>query len=176
MRLIANYGTPAEPESGDKFNYDLPDYNVQAKILLWLAKDKALDDKYDRLALALALDYGIVLTFGNDQVDERVLDYVSNLYDYFKETDKQLASLERPWRCSQYPLDALMLLGWGASGIRYPTFFERVGEEPGENPSHHYWNDEFDDRRMKVWEFKWLFVAVDVLQEMRGWMSNRPTL
>ena len=70
-------------------NYESPTHNTQLEILLWLAEEQEIKN-YDRIALAIALDYGAVLAIGNEEVEKELKDYVVNLYDY----------LSRPMRLS----------------------------------------------------------------------------
>ncbi|MEA2033750.1 MAG: hypothetical protein U9N41_09240, partial [Euryarchaeota archaeon] len=173
LQLIEKYGIPPE-EKGHWINFETPKYNTQLEVLFWLAKENRIDKDYARVALALALDYGSVVTVGDDQVDQRVKDYVSTMYDYIKETDEILEDENLPWRAANYPLEADIGLGWSAMAIYYPISPE-VGFVYEDGLPHHtkktiFWCDEFQDRQMDSEDFDWLFVNKSTLEEMRDWM------
>ena len=46
-------------------NYESPTHNTQLEILLWLAEEQEIKN-YDRIALAIALDYGAVLAISEE--------------------------------------------------------------------------------------------------------------
>ena len=169
LQLIDKYGVPGyvfeHPEGW------IPDYNTQLEVLLWLAENRTIVDGYDRIALCVALDYGSVVTIGDDQVDQSVRQYVLDIYDYVKETDEVLREKNISWRAKDYPLDAGVGLCWGANKLRYPTFYEYAGQDPGQ-PWMHYWREEFRDRQMNIEDFNWLFVSKGTLEEMRDWASD----
>ena len=169
LQLIDKYGVP-----GYVFNHPfrwIPDYNTQLEVLLWLAENRTIVDEYDRISLCLALDYGSVVTIGDDQVDQSVRQYVLDIYDYVKETDEVLREKNISWRAKDYPLDAGVGLCWGANKLRYPTFYEYAGQDPGQ-PWMHYWREEFRDRQMNIEDFNWLFVSKETLEEMREWACD----
>ena len=173
LQLIEKYGIPPE-EKGHWINFETPKYNTQLEVLFWLAKENRIDKDYARVALALALDYGSVVTVGDDQVDQRVEDYVSTMYDYIKETDEIMEDENLPWRAANYPLEADIGLVWGAMAIYYPISPE-VGFVYEDGLPHHtkktiFWYDEFQDRQMNSEDFDWLFVNKSTLEDMRDWM------
>ena len=166
LQVIDKYGVP-----GYVFDHPegwIPDYNTQLEVLLWLAENRTIVDGYDRISLCLALDYGSVVTIGDDQVDQSVRQYVLDIYDYVKETDEVLRERNVSWRAKDYPLDADVGLCWGANKLRYPTFYEYAGQDPGQ-PWMHYWREEFRDRQMNIEDFNWLFASKGTLEEMREW-------
>lgn len=172
LRLILEYGIPTQ--NGSKYMpvYPVPDYNTQMQVLFWLALNKDIDEDYDRIAIALALDYGTVVTYGDDQVDEAVKQYICQVYDHVAETDQFLREKNLDWQAKDYPLEADMLLVWGACGMRYPTFYDQVGQT-GKTPWTHFWYIEFAERPMNIEDFNWLFVSVEVLKEMRDWTVQK---
>lgn len=170
--IISRYGVPFK---AGRFTptYRIPDYNTQLQILFWLAQDRGVEGDYSRVAVALAIDYGIVLTYGDDEVDCRVRSYVAEIYDYIRETDRILEEKGLGWRAKDYPLEADILLCWGACGMRYPTFYRYVGDYPG-SPWEHFWYQEFRERPMHIDDFEWLFIKPETLREMREWLfENR---
>ena len=170
LTLIDRYGVPPTIIFGR--SQGIPNHNTQLQVLFWLAGDNVIDADYDRIALALALDYGSVVTIGDNEVDQRVKGYVQELLICIKETDKFLEGKNLPWRAKNYPLLADVGLVWGANEIRYPTFYECVGAKPGQ-PWTHNWYEEFIDRQMNLEDFNWLFISPETLREMREWLSKR---
>ncbi|MEA2032566.1 MAG: hypothetical protein U9N41_03160 [Euryarchaeota archaeon] len=173
LQLIEEYGVPPE-EKGHWIDFETPEYNTQLEVLFWLASANRIDKDYERVALALALDYGSVVTIGDDQVDQSVKKYVSAMYDHIKATDEILEEKEIPWKAADYPLEADIGLVWGAMGIYYPIPPERgfVYEDgiPVHTKKTIFWYDEFHDRQMNSEDFDWLFVNKTPLEEMRDWM------
>jgi len=166
FEVMQKYGRPL-----NFTNYDFPTHNTQLEVLLWLAEEQEISD-YDRIALAIALDYGAVLAISEEEVRKELKVYVLDLYDYFVETDAIV-----PWAIEEYPLNADIALVWGANSINYPLFFEKVGQYPEGTkyseigiPNYYClkWVEVFSDRRMSKEDFNWLFVDVSTLQEIRG--------
>lgn len=169
FKVMQKYGKPSNFTS-----CDFPTHNTQLEVLLWLAEERDISD-YDRIALAIALDYGAVLPISDEEVRKELKDYVLDLYDYFVETDAIV-----PWKIEEYSLEADIALVWGANSIIYPLFFEKVGQYPEgtkyseiEVPNYYClkWVEVFRDRRMSKEDFNWLFVDVNTLQEIRGFLT-----
>jgi len=157
-------------------NYDFPTHNTQLEVLLWLAEEREISN-YDRIALAIALDYGAVLAISEEEVKKELKVYVLDLYDYFVETDAIV-----PWEIEEYPLDADIALVWCANGMNHPLFFEKVGQYPEgatfnrvlTTTNYYYldWIDIFKDKRMSKEDFNWLFVDVSTLREVREFLMH----
>lgn len=169
LSLIEKYGVPKTTIFGNSDG--IPNYNTQLEVLLWLAENNTINKDYGRVALGLSLHYGSVVTIGDEEVDVKVRDYVSQFYSYIKDTDRVLEQKELSWRARDYPLEAIIGLVWGANNLRYPYFYEDEGDPQGK-PWQHYWRNEFKDRQMNSEDFDWLFVSPDNLQEMREWAFN----
>jgi len=171
FEVLQKYGRPS-----NFTYYEFPAYNTQLEVLLWLAEEREISD-YDRIALAIALNYGAVLAISDEEVEKELKDYVVNLYDYFVETDAIV-----PWDIMAYPLEADIALVWGANGINYPLFFEKVGQYPEgatfyrvlTTTDYYYldWIDIFKDKRMSKEDFDWLFVDVGTLREIREFLMH----
>ena len=125
LRLIEKHGAPPE-EKGHWINFETPKYNTQLEVLFWLAEGNRIEKDYERVALALALDYGSVVAIGDDQVDQRVKNYVSAVYDYIKETDEIMEDEKLPWKAADYPLEADICLVWGAMASVMSTLNCRI--------------------------------------------------
>lgn len=170
FEVMQKYGRPS-----NFTNYDFPAHNTQLEVLLWLAEEREISD-YDRIALAIALDYGAVLAISAEEVRKELKDYVLNLYDYFVETD-----LLVPWDIRAYPLEADIALVWGANGINYPLFFEKKNQYPEGTkyneigiPNYYdlNWIVVFRDEKMNEEDFDWLFVDVSTLKETRAFLLH----
>ena len=90
LQLIEKYGVPPE-EKGHWIDFETPKYNTQLEVLFWLAETNRIDEDYERVALALALDYGSVVAIADDHVDRRVKNFVSTMYEILE--DKKI-----PWK------------------------------------------------------------------------------
>jgi hypothetical protein len=144
--------------------------NTRLQVLHWLAAN-GIDNEYVKVILALALDYGSVVAIGDEEVGQLVREYVIDLLDYIKDTDRFIEERNLPWKAKDYPIMANIGLVWGANNSRYPTFYENEEEDRGQ-PWNHYWSDEFSNRKMNTEDFNWLFVSVTTLQEMRNWLFS----
>jgi|Deesub1362B_J571_1020462.scaffolds.fasta_scaffold01717_1 hypothetical protein len=160
LELIDKYGIPFPVQNST------PNYNTQLEVLFWLAKERNLD--YKKLALALALDYGVVVTCGNSEVITKVKKYVIELYDHVKRVDVFLEGNKLNWRAKDYPLEANMLLVWGTCGARYPTFYDKEAKDPWTV----FWYDVFDERKMSLDDFEWLFISFGTLDEEKEWIRK----
>lgn len=170
FKIMQEYGRPS-----NFTNYDFPTHNTQLEVLLWLAEAREISE-YDRIALAIALDYGAVLAISDEEVKNAMNDYVLNLYDYFVETDMIV-----PWNIKEYSLEEDIALVWGANGINYPLFFEEVGQYPSRTkyseigiPRYHNlnWINAFQDNKMGIGDFNWLFVDMSTLREIREFLMQ----
>ncbi len=170
FEVLQKYGRPS-----NFTYYEFPAYNTQLEVLLWLAEEREISD-YDRIALAIALDYGAVLAISDEEVEKELKDYVVNLYDYFVETDAIV-----PWDIMAYPLEADIALVWGANGINYPLFFEKKNQYPEGTkyneigiPNYYAlnWIEVFRDKKMNEEDFDWLFVDVSTLKEIRAFLLH----
>jgi len=170
FEIMQKYGRPSNFTS-----YDFPMYNTQLEVLFWLAEEREICD-YDRIALAIALDYGTVLAISEEGVRKELKDYVVEMYDYYVETDALV-----PWDIRAYPLEADIALVWGANGINHPLFFERANQYPEETkyskigiPNYYdlNWIVAFRDEKMNEEDFDWLFVDVETLREIREFLMH----
>mgnify|MGYP001081935354 CR=1 FL=1 len=170
FEVMQKYGRPSNFTS-----YDSPAHNTQLEVLLWLAEEREISD-YDRIALAIALDYGAVLAISEEEVEKELKDYVVEMYDYFAETDPLV-----PWDIRAYPLEADIALVWGANGINHPLFFEKNNQYPEETryteigiPNYYdlNWIVVFRDEKMNEEDFDWLFVDVSTLKEIRAFLLH----
>nr|WP_321430973.1 hypothetical protein [uncultured Methanolobus sp.] len=169
--IMEEYGVPVHT-----FNYRMPDYNTQLEILFWLAEKRDITT-HKRLASAIALDYGAVLSICEDDVKEDLKIYVLAMYDYFIETG-EIVSLDT----EKYSLESNIALVWGADSISSPYFFEAENQYPegttyGDinsiySPIYPDWAVTFCYRQMNLEDFEWYFVETDTLEEMREFLLS----
>ena len=176
--LIDEYGVPDKT----RFNYPVPAYNTQLSVLLDLLSDSDLSPEYYRVALAAGIDYGAVETIGNADVRAYLPGYVKEQVAYTVETDRILKEKGVSWQAADYPLEADIILLWGAAGTMRPYPYNSNQEKypPDYQPWRHpSWESEFYGSPMEIGNFEWSFVSLKTLQEMRDEMVQKdisPTL
>jgi hypothetical protein len=178
LYLIDEYGVP------DKtcFTYPVPAYNTQLSVLLDLLNTSDISPGYYRVALAAGIDYGAVETIGDAGVRAYLPGYVKDQVGYTVETDRLLKGRGVSWQAADYPLDADIILLWGAAGTMRPYLYTSNTEKypPDYQPwKHPSWESEFYHSPMEIADFEWSFVSLKTLQEMRDEMVQHgipPTL
>jgi hypothetical protein len=168
--IMEEYGVPL-----DMFSYSIPEYNTQLEILLWITEKRNVSG-HERLAVAIALDYGAVLAICEEDVKDELKEYVVDLYDFFVETESLVS-----WNIEEYPLESTFPLVWGADSISTAHFFEETGQYPegttyGEIKPNYYvypdWTLTFHDKKLTQEDFDWYFVDITTLEEMRSFLLN----
>jgi len=123
-------------------------------------------EEYKRIALAAAIDYGAVITIGNENVKKLVREYVPKTVDFITETDKIIKDNGAEWEAKDYPLEADIGLVWDApGGMIYMTPDVKVNQP--------CWYYVFQDRQMNSEDFNWLFPNEQTKKEMRNWMIGK---
>jgi hypothetical protein len=174
LYLIDEYGVPA-PDRGF-YQYPVPAYNTQLSVLLDLLKNKDIPPEYYRFALAACLDYGAVETVGDEEVKKNLPKYVSDTVDFTIETDRLIKEQGYNWQAKDYPLEADMTLAWGAAATMRPYAYSRNDEEfpPDYHPwNHPSWESDFRVKPMNMVDFRWSFVDLQTLREMRQDMMGK---
>lgn len=155
LYLINHFGYPRSTATA----YTKPDYNTQLFVLGALL-EKGVPAGYEGLAVAAALAYGTLITIGDDDVQRIVPDYAHSLIEFIADTDRVVKEEGAHWQARYYPLEAGILLVWGAPGTHYwAVEVECI-----------FWTDVFMSRRMNLEDFHWLFVSIDTLVQKRDWM------
>ncbi|MFA5222446.1 MAG: hypothetical protein WC391_09210 [Methanoregula sp.] len=178
LYLIDEYGVPDKT----RFTYPVPAYNTQLSVLLDLLNTSDVSPGYYRVALAAGIDYGAVETIGNPDVRAYLPGYVKDQVAYTVETDRLLKEKGVSWQAADYPLEADMILLWGAAGTMRPYPYTRNDEKypPDYQPwKHPSWESEFYHSPMEIADFEWSFVSLTTLREMRDEMVQHgilPTL
>jgi hypothetical protein len=106
--LIDEYGVPDQ----ELFIFRVPNHNTSLQALFNLAQDREIPEDYYKPALASGLDYGFVVTIGNDEVDAAVRNYVPQIFDHILETDQIIKQHGADWQAKDYPLEAAIGLVW----------------------------------------------------------------
>lgn len=164
--LIDEYGVP----NTRLFSINVPDYNTQLESLFWLLEDNNVPKDYYKVALAICIDYGSVITIGDNDVDKKVREYQSKILEFVMETDKLIKEQGLAnWQASEYPLEADLGLIWGANANLYPW---EAGTEENQ-PSWFHTFSEIKRSLMNQEDFDWLFASNKTMEEIRGWMISK---
>ena len=169
LYLIDEYGIPDKT----RFKYPVPAYNTQLSVLLDLLKDADISPGYYRVSLAAGIDYGAVEAIGSKEVRANLPNYVKEQVVYTVETDRLLKKNGVGWQVADYPLEADIILLWGAAGTMRPYPYSNKDEKypPDYQPWRHpSWESEFYGSQMGITDFEWSFVSIRTLQEMRDEM------
>jgi hypothetical protein len=106
LELVMKGGTP-DPRD---FGYSVPRYNTEFQVLYWLACQNEFK-RDDTLALAIAMDNGLWVTMGDEQVRERVKKDPNEMLNFFRETNEIQKARGYP-QLEYYPLEAKLSLAW----------------------------------------------------------------
>ena len=142
ISLIDEYGIPDKT----RFKYPVPAYNTQLSVLLDLLRDSDIPPEYYRVSLAAGIDYGAVEAIGNKDVQAYLPGYVKEQVAYTIETDRILKNQGVRWQAADYPLEADIILLWGAAGTMRPYPYSSKDEDypPDYQPWRHpSWESEF---------------------------------
>jgi hypothetical protein len=167
--LIDEYGIPDKT----RFKYPVPAYNTQLSVLLDLLSDSDIPPEYYRVSLAAGIDYGAVEAIGNKDVQAILPGYVKEQVAFTIETDRILKKQGVRWQAADYPLEADIILLWGAAGTMRPYPYGSKYEDypPDYQPwKHPSWVSEFYGSPMEAADFAWSYVSLETLREMRDEM------
>ena len=156
FELMLQGGTPDQSD----FQYPVPQYNTELQVLYWLACQNQFK-KDDTLALAIAMDNGIWVTIGDNQVVEAVRNDTSSLLVFFRETN-ELQEQKGYYQLENYPLEAKVILGWTG------------GESPDVAKSHAL--SLFLDKQLDLKSYHWDFTSIYTYEKMRTFMTNQTVL
>jgi hypothetical protein len=171
LYLIDEYGVPDK----NRFSFPVPAYNTQLSVLLDLLKDTDISPAYYRVALAAGIDYGAVEAIGDTDVRASLPGYVKDTVTFTSGTDRMLREKGISWQATDYPLEADIILLWGATGTMRPYPYDSRQEKypPDYQPWRHpSWESEFYKSPMGIKDFTWSFVSLRTLEEMRDEMMN----
>jgi hypothetical protein len=156
FELMMRGGTPDQND----FSYTVPNYNTELQVLYWLACQNQFK-KDDTLALAIAVENGIWVTIGDNEVIVATMKDTSDLLAFFRETN-ELQKQRGYYPLENYPLEAKIVLGWTG------------GESPDVAKSHAL--SLFLNKRLDLKSYHWDFTAVDTYRKMRAFMTNETVL
>ncbi|MCP8316508.1 MAG: hypothetical protein H3Z51_06575, partial [archaeon] len=114
FELMIKGGTP-DPSD---FAYVVPNWNTELQVLYWLARQNEFKEN-DTLAQAIAMNNGLWVTMGDDQVREAVYKDTSDLLSFFRETN-EIQKTKGYYCLEDYPLEAKVALAWtGSENVGY---------------------------------------------------------
>jgi len=160
LYLINNFGDPNKRT----FRYKVPDFNTQLFVLGRLL-EKGIPEGYEIIALGAALDYGTVITIGDDEVDKEVVDYAYNMIKFIEETDKIIKEKGANWQAKNYPLGAAIALAGGVASNQYMSLCGQL--------SNRSWENVFSKKQMEKFEFDWMFISQDTIKEQRDYVLEQ---
>jgi len=167
FELMIKGGTP-DPRD---FAYVVPNWNTELHVLYWLGKQNEFKGN-DTLAQAIAMNNGLWVTMGDDQVREAVYKDTSDLLSFFRETNE--IQKARGYYClDDYPLEAKVALTWtGGSSVSHGTH-GLLG--PSDQCKHDYSQEQFT-----LHAYNWNTIKMNSLKKMRelmfenNWINNDP--
>ena len=158
--LIDEYGKPQH----NLLPFEVPDYNTQLQCLLWLLEQRDVPEDYYVIALAIALNYGFVLTVGDNEVDEEVKRYIPLILDFIIDTDERLKIYGVNWKAKEYPLEAAIPLVWWAGSCWPPE-----GKDWQKQADWIYALNKLG-RPLNKRDLDWLFTEVDTMKDIQNWV------
>lgn len=163
FQLMMKGGTPNPSD----FTYAVPNYNTELQILYWLACQNDFR-KDDTLALAIAMDNGLWVTMGDNQVADAVRNDTSGLLRFFRDVDEFQSKMA--WNgLEDYPLEAKLLLVWTGDDAL------KVGHGPhaevGAEAPHSIF--EYTTHRVDRKTYRWNNVDAATLRQMQAVMLQK---
>jgi len=154
--LMLKGGTP-DPRD---FKYNVPKFNTELQVLNWLGRQNWFK-KDDTLTQAIAMDNGIWVTMGDDEVRAAVYRDTNDLLNFLRGSN-EIQGARGYSQLEDYPLEAKITLGWTG------------GESPDVAKSHAL--SLFLNKELDMKSYKWDFTSVDTLEKMRTFMINEGLL
>jgi hypothetical protein len=158
FELMIAGGTP-DPKD---YTYPVPNYNTELQALLWIAEQNEFK-KNDTLAQSIAMDNGLYITIGDEQVKRAVYKDMNDLIGFFRETN--LWQLENGYYLLEnYPLEAKIALAW--TGNQTPVYAK----------THSL--SFFMDKPLDIKSYNWNTVSISTLRKMKDiaeqkkWLSK----
>jgi len=102
------------------YKYEVPDWNTRLEVLYNLALQNEFKND-DTTALAIAIDDGIWLTTGDDEVKAAVYKDSNDLLNFLRETN-ETQKFKGYHQLENYPLEAKVCLCWTGGKNIFPTF------------------------------------------------------
>jgi hypothetical protein len=168
FQLMMKGGTPSPSD----FQYSVPLYNTELRVLYWLACQNEFK-KDDTLALAIAMDNGLWVAIGDEQVGAAVKIDVVNVLVFFRETN-ELQKQRGYFQLEQYPLEAKLCLAWtggdpGRGGRAYYRMLS--GGATSQRPLNIHHLIEYANRPLDLAGYQWNTVSISTLRKMQETMT-----
>jgi hypothetical protein len=103
-------GDSGKPNQGD-FHYQVPKWNTELRILFWLAEQNEFKTD-DTLAQAIAMDNGLWVTMGDDEVKQSVYKDINSILNFGRVTSEWQKAIGLPYNLEDYPLEAKVCWAW----------------------------------------------------------------
>ena len=174
--IIQKNGTP-DPLV---FSYPVPNRNTQLEVLYWLALQNEFK-KNDTLALADAMDHGIFVTMGNNEVGgygQAVYKDSNKLLDFGRETSRLQKTLGFPFTLEDSPLIGKIAWAWRANDlgrfghIRYEPFWGDSNTASMKPLNLHPFVENLRNR-INLKDYYWQTVSVETLKDMRDYQFKQ---
>lgn len=144
------------------YKYDVPDWNTQLGILYNLALQNEFR-KDDTLAQAIAIDNGIWVTMGDDEVKLAAYNDSNELLNFMREIN-ETQKAKGYYQLENYPLEAKICLCWTGGKNIMPYFAREY------SLSNHV------KEKLDLKSYEWDTVSIDTLRKMREIMNKNSWL
>lgn len=140
FQLMLKGGTP----NPNEFGYNVPDWNTELEVLYKIAEQNEFK-KDDKLALAIAMDNGLYVTMGDDEVRQAVYKDVNDFLVFGRETSERQKALGLPYNLEEYPLEAEISWAWRGN---YSAMSGRIQHLPS-----------YKNKKLDMWAYQ--FTTID---------------
>jgi hypothetical protein len=168
FEIMLEGGTP----SPNDFSYLVPNWNTELQVLCWLGEQSEFK-KNDTLAQSIAMNHGIYVTMGTDEVKQAVYRDVGDFLNFLRETNDAQKADGRS-ELEAYLLEAKVALTCRGIFTCSPEGgpFSLAGNVPSPTP----WPDvNFLMYKLELPQYQWDTVSLDTLTgmntlvEKNGW-------
>lgn len=168
--LMINGGTPDLRD----YVYEVPNWNTQLEILYNLASQNEFK-KDDTLAQAIAIDDGLWITIGDDEVKQAVYKDSNDLLNFFRETN-EVQKARGYYQLEEYPLEAKLYLSWrgndlGRGGHVHYGLMSGGPTQPKAVNIHIFYENQI--KRITLGDYIWNNVSISTLIKIREYIDNK---
>jgi len=146
------------PDKSD-FSYPVPNYNTELQCLWWLAEQNEFKD-YDTLAQAIAMDHGLFVIMGTEEVREAVKNDINEFLRFGRETAEWQKALNLSYNLERYPLEAKIAWAWRGGLIHSHGTYCIYG--PHQQCKHFLLEEGLSERG-----YRWFSVRIETMNKMR---------
>jgi len=162
FELMLSGGKP-DPED---FGYSVPSYNTELQCLWWLAENNEFKN-YDTLAQAIAMDNGIFITVGTEEVKKAVKEDMNEYLKFGRETSEWQKALNLSYNLEEYPLEAKLFWADRAGTSLIGGSYDLYGPDKLRGKS-----EDFRKEKLPLKGYEWDIVSLETLKEMRKEFLN----